>query len=120
MKLFVGKLSTDTTELELRDAFSEFEPILDYHRPLNRETGEPRGFAFVTLVDRDKGEEAIGKLDGLNLGGRKIVVNEAEERRSSAPSPRRFVEDPMEVGPARPVDDRPIGNDGKKVRYKSI
>ncbi|MEM6279427.1 MAG: RNA-binding protein [Verrucomicrobiota bacterium] len=63
MKLFIGNLSYDTSESELREVFSEFEPILELVRPINRETGQPRGFAFITLKDDETGEEAIEALN---------------------------------------------------------
>ncbi len=81
MKLYIGNVSYDTTERELRDALAPFEPLVDFYYPLDRESGRPRGFAFVTLSDRDAGEEAIRSLDGLEIAGRKLRVSEAEERR---------------------------------------
>lgn len=120
MKLFIGNLSYDTTEPELREIFARFEPILDFFRPHDRETGQPRGFAFVTLVDREMGEKAIQELNGTVLGGRKLRVNEAEERRNRKPVRRYNPEDDVTEGHAKPVDDRPVGKDGKKVTYKSI
>lgn len=128
MKLFIGNLSYDTTEAELLDILVEFNPILDFHRPLDRETGRPRGFAFVTLEDREKGEAAVNKLNGIEIGGRKLHVNEAEDRRSAAPRPprRRDFDDEgdgggeeMRAAPKKP-DDRPVDKDGRRVRYKGI
>jgi hypothetical protein len=81
MKLYIGNVSYDTTERELRDALAPFEPLVDFYYPLDRDSGRPRGFAFVTLSDRDAGEEAIRTLDGLEIAGRKLRVSEAEERR---------------------------------------
>jgi cold-inducible RNA-binding protein len=81
MKLYIGNVSYDTTERELRDALAPFEPLVDFYYPLDRESGRPRGFAFVTLSDREAGEEAIRTLDGFEIAGRKLRVSEAEERR---------------------------------------
>lgn len=81
MKLYIGNLSYDTSEVELREFLSPFDPILDLHMPLDRETGRPRGFAFVTLSSRDAGEAAVAQLDGSELGGRNLRVREAEDRR---------------------------------------
>jgi RNA recognition motif-containing protein len=81
MKLYIGNVSYDTTERELRDALAPFEPLVDFYYPLDRESGRPRGFAFVTLSDRESGEEAIRTLDGFEIAGRKLRVSEAEERR---------------------------------------
>lgn len=139
MKLFVGNLSYDTTEAEVREFFADFEPIIDFHRPNDRETGQPRGFAFVTLADRETGEKAIEALNDKDLGGRQVRINEAEERRNRGPQggsghfrqdkserPRNPVMDDEAVsaaatrGSSHRIDDRPIGKDGKKVRYKGI
>jgi cold-inducible RNA-binding protein len=82
MKLYIGNLSYDTSEAELREFLSPFDPILDLHMPMDRETGRPRGFAFVTLSSRDAGEAAVAQLDGGELGGRNLRIREAEERRA--------------------------------------
>lgn len=118
MRLFIGNLSYDLTEQELRDALAEHEPIVDIRRPLNRDTGQPRGFAFVTFATRESGEHAMKALDGTELKGRTLRVNEAEERehaRHERP-PRASVD----VDDLKRVDDRPIGPDGKRIRYKGI
>jgi len=120
MKLFIGNVSYDTPDPELRALFEPYEPILEFVRPTDRETGRPRGFAFVTLVDREQGMAAMEALDGTDLGGRKLRVNEAEER--SAKPPRRFraPEEDITSGEAPRKDDRPVDKDGNKVTYKSI
>lgn len=82
MKLYIGNLSYDTAEAELREFLAQYEPIVDLHMPIDRETGRPRGFAFVTLSSRELGEAAVAQLDGADLGGRNLRVREAEERRS--------------------------------------
>lgn len=82
MKLYIGNLSYDTSEAELREFLTPFEPIVDLHMPIDRETGRPRGFAFVTLSSRELGEAAVAQLDGAELGGRNLRVREAEERRN--------------------------------------
>lgn len=120
MKLFVGNLSYDTTEPELREFFAEFEPIVELSRPLDRETGQPRGFAFVTLMDREMGEKAIAELDGKDLGGRQVRIDEAEDRGSRPPRRPISFENDVTEGNTRPVDDRPTDSDGNKVTYKSI
>lgn len=118
MKVFVGNLSQDTTEQELRDALTEFEPILDIRRPHDRETGKPRGFAFVTFASPDAGTQAMELINGLQLGGRELRADEAVERETAHPAarPKRVS---MKVEVER-VDDRPIGPDGRRVRYKGI
>jgi len=119
MKLFIGNLSYDTTEQKLSEVLSEVGTIVDYRRPTDFNTGNPRGFAFITLDSREAGEKAIETLHGMKLDGRELGVNEAEERPGSHPAdrPRRVS---TNVPKQRPVDDRPIAKDGKRVRYKSI
>lgn len=121
MKLFIGNVSYDTPDSDLRAVFEEYEPILEFVRPTDRETGRPRGFAFVTLRDHELGLAAIEKLDGLELDGRKLRVNEAEERAPRAPQQRfRPAEEDITSGDAPRVDDRPTDKKGNKVVYKSI
>lgn len=103
--------------------FSPFEPVLELHRPRDRETGEPRGFAFVTLMDREMGEKAIEALNDKDFAGRKLSVNEAEDRGFRGPAPshnRHHGDDDVTSGNTKPVDDRPKDKHGNKVRYKSI
>jgi RNA recognition motif-containing protein len=121
MKLFVGNLSYDLSEDEIREAFAEFEPLVEFYRPHDRETGKPRGFAFITLADREKGEAAIAALNNKRMGGRELKVNEAEDRRDRAPVRNNsYGEEEATLGNLPRVDDRPVGKDGQKVRYKSI
>lgn len=119
MKLFVGNLSYETTEKSLREALAEHEPILDIHRPSDRETGKPRGFAFVTFASPEEGMKAMDRINGLKLDGRELRADEAADRgRDNHPAARQKRVS-MDVEVER-VDDRPVGPDGKKVRYKSI
>ena len=120
IKLFIGNLSHDTSEQELRDMLAPYEPILEIIRPTDRETGRPRGFAFVSFDTREAGEKAMEELDGSTLGERTLRINEAEDRRSGGrPFERpRHVSLKVEIG--KRVDDRPIGPGGKRVRYKAI
>ncbi|WP_411826491.1 RNA recognition motif domain-containing protein [Luteolibacter sp. AS25] len=119
MKLFIGNLSYDTTEQILSDALAEAGTIVDFHRPTDRETGNPRGFAFVTMDSQEAGEKAIDMLDGQKFDGRELKVNEAEDRRSNHPADRP-ARVSMKIPKQRPVDDRPLGKDGKRIRYKGI
>ena len=80
MKLYVGNLPFSATEDEIRSKFEDFGGVVDLHIPLDRETGRPRGFAFVTLSSREQGEAAIGSLDGSDMGGRSLRISEAQER----------------------------------------
>lgn len=121
MKLFIGNVSYDTPDHELRALFEDYEPVLEFVRPTDRETGRPRGFAFVTLKDEAQGQSAIEALDGKDLDGRKLRVNEAEERAPRAPQQRyRSTEEDITSGDAPRVDDRPTDQKGNKVKYKSI
>ncbi len=80
MKLYVGNLPFSATEDEIRSLFDDFGGAIDLHIPMDRETGRPRGFAFVTLNSREQGEAAIGSLDGEDMGGRALRISEAQER----------------------------------------
>ena len=120
MKLFVGNLSYDASEEEVRALFEPFEPIMEFHRPVDRETGQPRGFAFITLANDEVGAEAVAALDGKSFSGRNLRCNEAEDRRNKPPQRRYNQDDDITEGNTKRVDDRPVGKDGEKVRYKSI
>ena len=85
--LFVGNLSFQTTEGDLRTLFEPYGQIIRIHLPTDRETGRLRGFAFVELADDDAAKKAIAALDGKELGGRNIKVNEARPKERSG-SPR--------------------------------
>lgn len=82
-KLYVGNLSFNTTEDELRDAFGQFGSITDVHFPADRDTGRPRGFAFVTMSTAEEGKAAVEKMNGTELGGRALTVNEARPKEES-------------------------------------
>jgi cold-inducible RNA-binding protein len=79
-KLFVGGLSWNTTDQGLRDAFSRFGEVSDAKVITDRDTGRSRGFGFVTFQDSGAGEQAVSAMDGTQLDGRTIRVNEAEDR----------------------------------------
>jgi RNA recognition motif-containing protein len=79
-RLYVGNLSYGTTEMDLRDAFGATGTVAEVKVMMDRETGRPRGFAFVEMSTDAEAKEAIAQLDGRNLGGRTIKVNEAQER----------------------------------------
>jgi len=69
---------------------SDVGEVVDVHIPKDRDTGQPRGFAFVEFADPDQVAAAIAEFDGKDLGGRTLRVNEAQERRprSGPPPPR--------------------------------
>lgn len=79
-KLFVGKISYNTTEQTLTDAFAEFGEVVSAKVITDRETGRSRGFAFVEMKDADAAAAAIKGLDGKEIDGRAIAVSEAKER----------------------------------------
>ena len=84
-RLYVGNLSFNTTEDTLRKALSENGRVVkDLHLPSDRETGRPRGFAFAEMASEADAKSAIEALDGKQLDGRPLKVNEAQER---APRP---------------------------------
>lgn len=80
-KVFVGNLSFQTNEQELREAFSAAGTLVDVHVGKDRETGRSRGFAFVEFSSEDEAEAAIRMFNDADLGGRKLRVNTAEDRR---------------------------------------
>ena len=79
-KLFVGGLSWDTTDDGLRQAFASHGEITEAKVITDRDTGRSRGFGFVTFTQDGDGNAAISKMDGTNLDGKTIKVNEAQER----------------------------------------
>jgi RNA recognition motif-containing protein len=79
-KVFVGNLSFDVTREELVEAFNEAGRVLDAKVPTDRETGRPRGFAFVEFEDEDAVQRCIQQMNGRDLKGRPLRVNEAEDR----------------------------------------
>jgi len=79
-KLFVGGLSWNTTEDGLRNAFSRFGELLEVKVIKDRETNRSRGFGFVTFANEDSANSAMAEMNGKDLEGRTIKVNEAEER----------------------------------------
>lgn len=82
-KLFVGGLSWDTSDDSLRHAFAQFGDLEDVKVITDRETGRSRGFGFVTFSDDGAARKAIQEMDGKDLDGRTIKVNEAEEKQRS-------------------------------------
>ena len=79
-RLYVGNLSFNTTADGVRTAFAQFGSVSDVHLVTDRETGRPRGFAFVTMGTPDEAAKAMQSMDGATLDGRPLRVNEAEQR----------------------------------------
>jgi RNA recognition motif-containing protein len=80
MKLYVGNLSFNISNQELTDLFSTAGTVESANIVEDRETGRPRGFAFVEMASKADGQNAIAQLDGKELDGRNLKVNEAKPR----------------------------------------
>ena len=80
-KLYVGNLPFNTTEDELRAVFEQHGGVSSVNVITDRDTGRSRGFAFVEMDDASAAEAAMRALDGSDMGGRSLRVNEAQERR---------------------------------------
>ncbi|MCC7387140.1 MAG: RNA-binding protein [Phycisphaerales bacterium] len=80
MKLYVGNLSFDTSEQQLRELFSPHGEVTSAALVMDRDTGRPRGFGFVEFASASSAQAAITALNGTNVGGRDLTVNEAKAR----------------------------------------
>jgi cold-inducible RNA-binding protein len=78
--IFVGNLSYQTTQDELYAAFSQFGTVERVNIITDRDTGQPRGFAFVEMADKQSADTAIAQLNGSELNGRTLNVNEARPK----------------------------------------
>ena len=85
VRLFVGNLSYTTTDAELRAYFAAVAPPSQVVLPVDRETGRPRGFAFVEFLERSHAEQAIQKFNGQAFNGRPLAVSEARAREDRGP-----------------------------------
>ncbi|GAB5559097.1 MAG: hypothetical protein SynsKO_07440 [Synoicihabitans sp.] len=79
-KLYVGNMSFKTTEDELRDAFAQFGDVTDVFVAMDKMTGRPRGFAFVTMDTPENAAKAAEAMNGEDFGGRALTVNEARPK----------------------------------------
>ncbi len=84
-KLFVGNLSFNTTENDLNDAFAAYGTVVETNLMMDRETGRPRGFGFVTMSSPEEAQKAIEALNGKEVDGRALTVNVARPRDERAP-----------------------------------
>ncbi len=84
--IYVGNLSFSATEDQIRSMFEAYGPVDRVSIVTDRDTGQPRGFAFVEMSDDDSAGKAMDGLNGMNLDGRNLTVNEA---RPKADRPRR-------------------------------
>ncbi len=100
VRLFVGNLSYVTTEADLRTYFGTVAPPSQVVLPVDRETGRPRGFAFVEFAERAHAEDAIQRFNGQVFNGRPLAVSEARAREDRGPGGPR---------PGGPPGPRPGG-----------
>ncbi|UCF48952.1 MAG: RNA-binding protein [Myxococcales bacterium] len=96
-KIFVGNLNFGTTDEELRELFGEIGEVVDVHIPKDRETGRPRGFAFVRFAAEEHAAQAVEQFHGREVAGRALRLDIAEDRprpqrqrRDFGPPPDRF------------------------------
>lgn len=83
MTIYIGNLSYQATEEDLKSVFEEYGTIKRVVLPMDRETGRMRGFAFVEMADEDKEDAAIADLDGADWMGRQLKVNKARPQESN-------------------------------------
>jgi RNA recognition motif-containing protein len=121
--VFVGNLSFDVTREELIEAFGAAGKVVDAKVPTDRETGRPRGFAFVEFESDEAAQKSIELLNGRDLKGRPLRVNEAENRPPRGPGGPPFrpsfrTGPPSYSSPSEfvPMDDRgrPFKNKGSR------
>jgi cold-inducible RNA-binding protein len=86
-KVFVGNLDFKTTRDEVQSLFSQIGPIRDVFLPTDRDSGRPRGFAFVEFESEEDAQKAIERFNGYELSGRALRVNAAEDRPRGGPRP---------------------------------
>ena len=104
-KLFVGNLSFNTTENALHDAFAAHGTVIEADLMVDRVTGRPRGFAFVTMSTPEEAQKAIEAMNGASLDGRNLTVNIARPKEERPPGGGR--------GPRREFG----GGGGRRERY---
>ena len=86
MTIYVGNLSFQATEEDLKEVFAEYGEVSRVSLPTDRETGRKRGFAFVEMKDDSAEDKAIAELDGAEWLDRELKVNKAKPRESRGPS----------------------------------
>ncbi len=79
-KLFIGGISWNTGDAELRQAFESFGEVTEATVVTDRQTGRSRGFGFVSFTDDESAAKALSEMDGTELDGRNIRVNEAHDK----------------------------------------
>ena len=89
MSIYVGNLSYDTTERDLEAAFAAYGAVTSARVATDRETNRPRGFGFVEMANQAEAQAAIGGLNGSDLHGRTLTVNESKPREDRGQGNRR-------------------------------
>ena len=89
-KMFVGNLSFQTTESDIRAAFEQYGAVESVAIITDRDTGRSKGFGFVEMTNADEAEKAIAALNGTELGGRQLTVNEAKPKTDRPRSGAKF------------------------------
>ncbi|SVB80480.1 uncharacterized protein METZ01_LOCUS233334 [marine metagenome] len=89
MEIYVGNLAWSASEQELADTFGEYGTVEKATIIVDRDSGRSRGFGFVTMNDNEQGNAAIEALNGIELGGRALKVNEARPREERPPRRER-------------------------------
>src|SRR5580704_17476190 len=84
-RLYVGNLSYNTTENQLQELFSEHGTVTNVALIMDKFSGRPRGFGFITMENQENAQAAIAALHGKNVDGRDLTVNEAKPREERAP-----------------------------------
>jgi RNA recognition motif-containing protein len=105
--IFVAKLDFGVTNQELRQLFEAYGTVLKATIATDRETGKPRGFAFVEMADQQEALAAINGLDGYVINGRALAVKEAEQRSNDRPAPRPAPAAGTSEAPSRSEHFRP-------------
>ena len=122
VRLFVGNLPYGASEADLREYFGGVGQPLQIIMPVDRETGRPRGFAFVEYADRAVAEEAIRRFDAQPFKGRPLAVSEARPREERGPGSRPPGGPPSGPRPMRPFEPSsppPAGRGGPSRREGS-
>ena len=90
MNIYVGNMSFDTTEDQLRQTFEAYGEVSTVNIITDKFSGEPRGFGFVEMSTKDEGIAAISGLNGQEVNGRTLKVNEAKPRTNDGGGNRRY------------------------------
>src|SRR5713101_6672618 len=122
VRLFVGNLPYDVTAAELRAHFAAIGPLAYLSLATDRDTGKPRGFAFVEFSARADAEDAMRRLNDQAFKGRALVVNEARARDAHAPpsAPRPTAPRPPVAADTRPEAGRDFGPDAAPRRRRPL